>query len=142
MKVREVKLKYGKTKNFGDTVKTPTDLAKFFRSIMPDNVQEHFCAIFLDSGHQPIGWKVITTGLANFCQVHPRECFQPAIMVGSTAIAFAHNHPSGRTVPSDEDIKITARLKQAGELLGIKVLDHVIVTDSDESFSFMERGYL
>ncbi|MBY0248594.1 MAG: hypothetical protein K2Q17_13090 [Nitrospiraceae bacterium] len=73
--------------------------------------------------------------------VHPREVFKPAILLNSAAIICAHNHPSGDPEPSSEDRVLTARLRQAGDLIGITVLDHVILGD-DRTFSFADQGWL
>lgn len=140
--IREVRLKYGKTRRLArEPVRESGDAAKFFRSILPDNVQEHFMALYLDGAHQPIGYKVVTTGLANFCQVHPRECFQAAICLGACAVIFAHNHPSGSSDASPEDCKITKTLADAGAILRIKVLDHLIITDTND-YSFQAAGLI
>lgn len=80
-------------------------------------------------------------GTQNQSIVHPREVFNPAIKESASAVILVHNHPTGDPAPSTEDIAITRRLKEAGELLGIKVLDHIIIGDG-EYLSFVERGLL
>jgi DNA repair protein RadC len=86
-------------------------------------------ALYLDGAHTIIAYSVVFTGTANSCQVHAREIFQCAVLVGAVAVVVGHNHPSGEVSPSSEDLKVTKQLQDAGGLLGIKVLDHVIVTD-------------
>jgi DNA repair protein RadC len=86
---------------------------------------------------------LVSQGSLNQSIVHPRETFKSAILANSSAIILAHNHPTGDLTPSSEDIAITRRLKEAGDLLGIRVLDHIIVdTDSGDCQSFAEIGLL
>ena len=92
-----------------------------------DNKKEHFVVFFLDIRNQKIKRQVVSIGTLNANLVHPREVFEDAIRHNSAQIIVAHNHPSGDTEPSDEDLQITHRLKKAGEILGIELLDHVIV---------------
>lgn len=103
--------------------------------------QEHFVVLTLDGAHQVIAIRVVSMGLVNRTIVHPREVFGPAIKDNAVAIIVAHNHPSGKTDPSPEDRDITRRLVSAGELLGIEVLDHLIVSKSAYC-SFAERGLM
>jgi DNA repair protein RadC len=95
--------------------------------------QETFSIATLNAKNKIIGEHLITIGIVNSSLVHPRECFRPAILDGATSIILSHNHPSGDTTPSSEDIKITRQLISAGEILGIKVIDHVIIGDKDLS---------
>ena len=89
--------------------------------------QEHFIAIALDAQNQVIDFKEVTTGTVNQCPVHPRECFRFGIEKNATSMIFAHNHPSGSTEPSQEDINITRILCASGRILQIPVLDHIII---------------
>ena len=91
---------------------------------------EHFVALYLNGQHQVAAYSIVSIGTANQAPVSPREVFQRAVLTGAISIVVAHNHPSKSTVPSHEDRAVTTRLREAGELLGIKVLDHVIVTNS------------
>lgn len=93
-----------------------------------DNKKEHFVVFYLDTRNQEIQREIISVGTLNASLVHPREVFEPAIRVSAAQIIVAHNHPSGNPEPSDDDLQITQRLKEAGKILGIEVLDHVIVT--------------
>ena len=90
--------------------------------------KEHFCVFFLNTQNQIISREIISIGTLNTSLIHPRECFRTAISKNCAAVIFVHNHPSGSLEPSDEDIAVTKRLKDAGKLIGIEVLDHVIVT--------------
>lgn len=104
--------------------------------------REHFVAFYLNARQQVIVREVISVGTLSASLVHPREVFKPAILNNAAGLVVAHNHPSGDTTPSAEDKTATRRLKQAGELLGIPLLDHVIVAPRGASFSFHEGGIL
>jgi len=104
--------------------------------------EENFLAITLDGAHAVIKIHHITKGLVNRTIVHPRECFFPAIKDYSAAIVFVHNHPSGVTWPSGEDDRITDQLCMAGQILGIHVLDHIIITPHNGFYSYRESDKL
>lgn len=89
--------------------------------------REHFVVILLSSKNAVIGVETVSIGTLNASIVHPREVLKPAVVNSTAAIILAHNHPSGVATPSQEDIAITKRIRKAGEILGIDVLDHVIV---------------
>jgi DNA repair protein RadC len=103
--------------------------------------KEHFCIFFLNSQNQITGREVVSIGTLNASMVHPRECFRTAILKNCAAVIFVHNHPSGSLEPSQEDVNVTKRLVDAGKLLGIEVLDHVIVT-KESHMSFKEKMLL
>ncbi|TWU24114.1 hypothetical protein Pla52o_20380 [Novipirellula galeiformis] len=98
-----------------------------FARLATDAVQEEFHIVSLDTKHQPIRTHQITVGTLDASLVHPREVFRPAIRDAASAVLLVHNHPSGDPTPSREDIQVTERLTEAGKLLGITVLDHIIV---------------
>jgi DNA repair protein RadC len=106
-----------------------------------DRKQEHFLCVSINGANEVIATRVISVGLANKSQVHPREVFADAISDRASAIIVAHNHPSGPLVPSKEDIDVTSRLKSAGDLLGIKLLDHIIF-NAKGHYSFLEHHEL
>jgi DNA repair protein RadC len=135
--VREVSVHYHGPRRTKIKIDGPQAAAKFIRQILPDNSREHFITLYLDGAHQVAAFSRTATGTANSCPVHPREIFQPAILVGALAIVIGHNHPSGDSAPSAEDREITRRLKESASLLGIKLLDHVIVAD-DSAYFFSE----
>jgi len=87
------------------------------------------------------GFKVVSTGSLTSSLVHPREVWRSALHLCAAAVVFVHNHPSGDSAPSPEDQEITRRLKETGEVLGIRVLDHVVL-GNDRFFSFSDRGLL
>ncbi len=103
--------------------------------------KEHFIAIYLDTKNQEIAREVISIGTLNASLVHPREIFEPAIGNLAASIILVHNHPSGDTKPSEEDILVTKKLVDSGKLLDIHVLDHIIVTNAGYT-SFKERELL
>ncbi len=106
-----------------------------------DNKKEHFVILFLDTRNQEIKQEIISIGLLNANLVHPREVFEPAVRYLAAQIIVAHNHPSGNPEPSEDDLIITKKLMEAGRILGIELIDHVIVT-KNIYFSFKEKGLL
>jgi DNA repair protein RadC len=101
--------------------------------------KEHFVALYLNARNQLIHKETISVGTLNASLVHPREVFKPAIDNLAASLIIAHNHPSGELLASEEDIKVTSRLKQSAELLGLEILDHLILTKTGYS-SFKEKG--
>jgi len=138
--IREVNINYGKAQQYS-TITTVEGVVEFLRQVAPNNSQEHVIALYLDGKHSPIGYSVVSTGTANSCPVHPREVFQRAVMLGACAVILAHNHPSGDVTRSAEDDRVTAKIGQAGDVLGIKLLDHVIFSDTD-CYSYEYAGKL
>ena len=118
----------------------PADVLPFVMEIRDKN-QEYFVCISLNGANEVIGNRVVTVGLLNANQVHPREIFSDAIAERAASIILVHNHPSGNTEPSQEDIVVTKRLVEAGETLGIKIHDHIIVS-KDGYTSMKERGLI
>jgi len=130
--VREVRATYLTTSSPQFVIQGPEEAAEFVRSVLTDNSREHFVALYLDGASQVACYSIVSIGTANASMVHPREVFQRAVLAGAISIIVAHNHPSGNLTPSSADEEITKRLKSAGDILGIKLLDHLIV--SDQSF--------
>lgn len=106
-----------------------------------DNKKEHFVVFYLDSRNQEVKREVVSIGSLNANLVHPREVFEPAIRHTAAQIIVAHNHPSGDTEPSEEDLAITKRLCEAGKILGIELLDHVVVA-RNSFVSLKEKGVI
>ena len=115
------------------------EIAEIFIPEMNFLESENFRVVFLDSKNQIIDSKIIFIGTLNESVVHPREIFKSAILENSANIILIHNHPSGDLTPSQEDLKTTKELVKAGEILGIKVLDHIIL-GNNSFFSFLEQG--
>src|SRR5690606_21932561 len=103
--------------------------------------REHFLVVCLDVKNRPTSINVCHVGSLNASLAHPREVLKTAVLSNAASVLVAHNHPSGDPTPSPEDIEVTKRLAQAGEILGIEVLDHLIVGDG-EFVSLKEKGHL
>ena len=121
-------------------VTAPSDIYPLLLSYA-NKKQEYFIAISLDGAHKIIRKREISKGILNRTIVHPREVFVGAIKDHAASILIAHNHPSGNYEPSREDINLTERLKKAGEILGITILDHIIISKTG-NYSFLENGDL
>lgn len=134
--IREVQVNYVSSKTPRFRISGPAKAVSYMRTLFPDNSREHFIVIYLDGSNCVASYSVISTGTANSAQVHPREIFQRAVLAGAVSIIAAHNHPTGNTIPSLEDRSVTKRIKDAGEILGIKVLDSLIITN-DSAYSIM-----
>lgn len=111
------------------TINEPKDVVAYISDIR-QHKKEHFVVIYLNARNQVIHKETISVGTLNVSLVHPREVFEPALKHLAAQVVLAHNHPSGDPQPSDADLEITKRLKEAGKLLGIEVIDHVIITQS------------
>jgi DNA repair protein RadC len=112
-------------------ISSASDIASYYMEKLKDLKKEHFIAVFLDSKNKIIKDEVISIGTLNASLVHPREVFKEAIKNSANAIILVHNHPSGDCEPSFEDYSITKKLKEAGELINVKFLDHIIVTGNN-----------
>ncbi|MFC6331580.1 DNA repair protein RadC [Paenibacillus septentrionalis] len=123
------------------TVRSPYDAAMYMMEELRYLKKEHFVCLFLNTKNHIIGKETLSMGTLNASLVHPREVFRAAIKVSSASIICMHNHPSGDPSPSSEDIQITKRLAEAGSLLGIEVLDHIVIGDG-RFVSLKEQGHL
>ena len=112
-------------------VKTPEDVVGLVRGRLKGKKKEHFLALLLDTRNQLIKVAEISVGSLDSSLVHPREVFKEAISATAASVIFAHNHPSGDPTASEDDIKLTKRLAEAGEIVGIDVLDHIIISDKN-----------
>jgi len=122
-------------------ISSPQKVAKLISTTIKDKAKEHFKLILLNSRNKVIAVTHISTGTLTASLVHPREVFKEAIRHSAASVIIAHNHPSGDPEPSEEDIRMTKKLVEAGKLLGIEVLDHVII-GRDRPFSFKEKGMI
>lgn len=109
-------------------------------SFLRHETKEHFIALHLDGKNRVVCIDLVSTGSLNQSIVHPRELFKTALLSSAAAVILLHNHPTGDPTPSTEDITITRRLIDAGDMIGIKVLDHIVIGDS--YYSFSERGII
>jgi DNA repair protein RadC len=124
----------------GFSIKAPEDVVPLLSHIA-DRKQEYFIVVLLNGAHEVISTKVVSIGLVNSTQVHPREVFAPAIEQRATSVILAHNHPSGNLEPSPADKNVTKQLIESGKILGISVLDHIIFSRQGY-LSFSEKGLL
>jgi DNA repair protein RadC len=124
-----------------DRFTSPRQVFDYFHHEFRDCRKEYFLVLLLDGKNRIIRRVQVSEGSLNQSIVHPREVFSPAVKESAAAMILVHNHPTGDPAPSQEDIAITRRLKEAGEIMGIRVLDHIIVGDG-EYLSFVERGLM
>lgn len=108
-------------------IQSPTDVVAVLKDFIGYSDRENFIVMCLDTKNQITAIHTISTGTLNSSLVHPREVFKLAIIKNSASIILAHNHPSGNTRPSKQDIEITKRLIESGNILGIEILDHIII---------------
>lgn len=127
--------------NFYKKIKSSTDIGNYLVDLMGNYKQEYFNIILLDTKNNIIGVKNISKGSLNSTIVHPREVFKEAVKKSTASLILAHNHPSGETDPSKEDIGITKKLLEVGNIVGINVLDHIII-GQNKYFSFKEEGLI
>ncbi|MFD1772490.1 RadC family protein [Paenibacillus rhizophilus] len=123
------------------TIRSPHDAADILTEQLRYLQKEHFVCLFLNTKNHVIAQETLSMGSLNASIVHPREVFRAAIKCSSASIICAHNHPSGDPTPSPEDIALTRRLLDAGEIVGIDVLDHLIIGD-DGFISMKEQGLM
>lgn len=121
-------------------VKFPRDVQHLLWDYFNGKEQEHFVAVLLNGSHEPVKVVLVSIGLVNKTLVHPREVFREAIKDNVVAIIVAHNHPSGNSDPSKEDDEVTKSLINAGKVVGIEVLDHMIVA-SRGYYSYCENKF-
>ena len=131
------------TVEYSNTIKSPADVAKLARDVleMHEMAVENFIILCLNTKNKIAGVHTVSIGSLNATIVHPREVFKAALLNNASAIILMHNHPSGDPEPSREDIEITHRLDNAGNILGINVLDHIIIGDG-RYISLKERGLM
>ena len=127
----------------GDRTGASEDVVRGARPIFAelDADKEHFLLLALNNKNRINGYKVISTGTLTAALVRPADVYSAALHLAAAAVVFVHNHPSGDPMPSQEDQDITRRLKECGEMLAIRVLDHIIL-GTDRYYSFSDRGLL
>jgi DNA repair protein RadC len=124
------------------TLSTPKEAAKVFVSLLGPEAIEVSGVLCLSTRHHVLAYHELSRGTLDSTSMHPREIFKAALLANATALVLGHNHPSGIVTPSADDITLTSRLVDAGQLMGIPVLDHVIVSAEGTYFSFKEAGRL
>ena len=134
-------VKEGSIRYKGRTIHRPDDGYALMKEFLDRLDREHFLVVSLDTKNQPVSVNVCHIGSLNANLVHPREVLKVAILSNAAAVMVGHNHPSGNTEPSREDIEVTKRLREACELMGIHLLDHLIIGD-ETYLSLREGGHL
>jgi DNA repair protein RadC len=125
----------------GTSVRSSRELFRYFNRKLRDRKREEFIAVLLDGKNRILREETISLGSLTASIVHPREVFLPAVRESAGSVILVHNHPSGDPAPSPEDVEVTRRLVRAGEVLGIRVLDHVIIGERGYT-SLLDRGVL
>lgn len=123
------------------SIKSPYTAIEAVKQVIGDADREHFLVLSLDIQNRINAIEICSIGSLSESLVHPREVFKHAILANVSRIMLVHNHPSGEVQPSLEDVNVTQKLKEAGNLLGIKVIDHLII-GKDDYFSFKEEGMI
>jgi len=124
----------------GEPFRGSRDVYSHFCERLGSERREHFYAVLLDNKHRKIKEVSVSLGSLTASIVHPRDVFEPVVRESAAAVIFVHNHPSGDPTPSKEDIEITRRLREIGEVMGVRVLDHVVI-GKGRYVSFVDDGY-
>jgi len=125
-----------------ESIASPREAALRLGPVIANEAQEVFMAVVVDGRNRYSGHYEVSRGSLTSSMIHPREVFKQAILRNASALFLFHNHPSGDPAPSDEDIAVTKRLVRAGELLGIPILDHIILSQGCAYTSLREAGFL
>src|SRR5713226_1305098 len=125
----------------GQPLRSSEDVFQHFRHGLENEKRELFYVVLLNNKNKKLREVKISEGSLTASLVHPREVYNPVIRESAAAVIFVHNHPSGDPAPSQEDIEITRRLKEVGDVMGVRVLDHIVI-GHDRYFSFSDRGML
>lgn len=137
----EIAKRYGEDEfKPGEPLRGSGDVYAHFRERLASEKREHFYAVLLDNKHRKIRDIAVSQGSLTASIVHPRDVFAPVVREAAAAVIFVHNHPSGDPTPSKEDIEITRRLREVGEIMGVRVLDHIVV-GKGRYVSFVDDGY-
>jgi len=135
-------VKDGRIKYRTKQIQNPKDLADLGLKFLKHADREIFLLVCLNTRNHINCIHIVSIGTVNASLVAPREVFKIALLSNASEVAFIHNHPSGDTEPSEDDLKITHRLAECGKLFDIKLLDHVIISDDGKYESFLERGLI
>jgi len=137
----ELGRRIGRVRNPGrPMISSPADVERLLRGRIANLDRENFVVVLLNTKNEVIETSTVSVGTLDASLVHPREVFKPAVRASAASVILAHNHPSGKVEPSQEDREVTSRLGEAADILGIGMLDHVIVGDG--YFSMKEHGML
>jgi DNA repair protein RadC len=132
----------GRVACYNQQIRSAVDASTLLHTYLADVDREHFVIILLNQKNRVLGVNTVSIGSLTASIVHPREVYKSAILSNAASIICGHNHPSTDCQPSKEDRAITARLVEAGKLLGIAVLDHLIISGTGKYFSFTDEGLL
>jgi len=139
--VVEIAKRYGEQEfKPGEPLRGSADVYAHFRERLAAEPREHFYAVLLDNKHRKLKDVLLSLGSLTASIVHPRDAFAAVVREAAAAVVFVHNHPSGDPTPSKEDIEITQRLRAVGELMGVRVLDHIVI-GKGRYVSFVDDGY-
>jgi DNA repair protein RadC len=127
-----------KAAGFSRKIQSAEDVYHYFADRLAEKKKEYFYALCLDTKHRIIHEELVSVGILDASLIHPREVFRPAIQAAAHSVILVHNHPSGEPEPSSNDIEVTKLLKEAGNVVGIEVLDHIII-GGNEFFSINEK---
>lgn len=144
--IKEAVINYKKTNYKSDTdlsavITHAEKISVIARALLPDNSREHFLVFYLDSKNVIIAFRVTSSGTLDSTPAVPREIYQPAFLCPCKSIVAVHNHPSDSLIPSDEDNKVTRTLRDAGKLLCLPLLDHIIINETNY-YSYQENTNL
>ena len=143
--IREVVIKFKPLDTERINVSNPEAVSRFIRSKIGDNAVESFILLCVSNKNEVVSYSVISVGTITETLIHPREVFLPAVMTKANSVIVAHNHPSGVNLPSRQDIEATKRLVEAGKIIGIPLVDHIIVGFNDSLYNYYsmkENGYI
>lgn len=138
--LRETELVYVGEPVRTERIGSSRDVSALIRSVIPWGPREVLVALFLDAKSKPLGWYRFTGG-GSAVAIKPSDIFRPALRANAESLILAHNHPSGDSTPSAEDVALTERAVRAGDMIGIRVLDHVIIGETGY-FSFLDAGLM
>lgn len=145
MRIREVRVSYGRrlpVRSQTLNLKNPQEIVAVMATVLENEVIEVCYVLFLTTKTGLIHYHQLSRGTINTALVHPREVYQAALLVNASCIVLVHNHPSGDPTPSPDDIAVTHRVRDAGQVIGIELLDHVIVGQRDRFVSIRDMGGL
>lgn len=125
----------------GNTISTPDLAYRFLRDVLADEDREHFVVVAMNRKNRPVGFHTVAIGALDHSTIVGREVYKAVLLMNAACVVFAHNHPSGDTTPSPEDVALTKALKDMGQLLGVDVMDHLVIGEHGYA-SLRERGLM
>lgn len=142
--IYEAKIQYSLIREgSNESLITPPQVINYMKGAFDeDPTVEWFYVILMNRRNMPIGRTLVSRGSATSTVVHAREVFKPAILASATGVICVHNHPSGHTAPSRADIQVTRKLREAAQIIGIDLVDHMILGAGSDYYSFGEAGLI